>query len=168
MEKMKLEFIELARKLQHLQTIEPDLVALSKPGHDENPEDGYDNEIMDLNIVINGVRLGGYLINTEAKMKNVQNLKFGDNLAVRRNDKKFAFDCGWRILENVCIRQATPEKRGLHWLLIATWGLQTIEREIGDPTVHHTVMRKMYKYTIPGTRGVCVYKLRSGSWRNKS
>lgn len=158
-----MDFIELAQKLKELKLTQPSAVALSKPGHDANPEDGF-LTTMDIG---NGVQIGTYMINTEAVMTRVQKLKFGDNLEVRRSDKKFAFDCGWRILENKCVREAVPGKRGLQKLTVVTWGLETIEIEPGDPTVHHTVMRKRYNFRVPGNRGVCVYKLKSETQQSK-
>jgi hypothetical protein len=152
-----MDFIEFAQKLNELKETKPSVTALSTPRHTENPEDGF----ITITDIGNGVQIATYMINTEPKQKGVQNLKFGDNLEVRRSDKKFAFDCGWRILQNVCVREAVPDKPGLQKLTIVSWGLETIEIEPGDDTIYHTVMRKRYNTIVAGNRGRCINKIKS-------
>jgi len=157
---MNIDLLTLCQLVKRAKGAVPNAVAISNRCHAENPEDGYDEDFMQLNVTIDGYRIGRRFINTEKKQTNVQSLKFGDHLHVRDNDP-YVMECGWIILENTLVREATPERRGLHSLLIATSGLRNVERDRNDPTIHHTVMQKLYNYRIPGNKGRCVYKFKS-------
>lgn len=155
---------DICNKLSVLPTIQPSKVAFSNIGHRENPEDGFDDDIMNLEITIQGVLIGSYIINTEAKEQNVQNLRYGDDLCFRdvRKERKLYFDCGWRILDNICEREATPQRRGRQRLIITLLGpIQRIERnqDVYGMYTHNTVLATRYNKKET-QQGRCVYSLK--------
>jgi hypothetical protein len=162
-----LDLTAICKHLRELPLVQPSKVAFSNIGHKENPEDGFDEDIANLDINIGGVRIGSYIINTEARERNVQALKFGDDLNIRdvRNEHHLYFDCGWRILENICERESTPERRGKQRLIIALPSpLQRIERnqELYGTYTHNTILA--IKYNQRETKqGRCIYPIKYSS-----
>ena len=162
-----LDLADICNKIRDLPTRQPSKVAFSNIGHKENPEDGFDENILKLDIRVSGALVGVYTINTEEKQRNVQNLSFGDDLCFRdvRNGNHLYFNCGWRILKNICVRESTPQRRGKHVLIVALpVPIQRIDRQqdLYGSFTHNTVLAVRYNKKET-KQGRCVYSLTHSS-----
>ena len=125
----------------------PSRVAFSTIHGDQYDEDGWVDGSIILIVDETPVVLREYLLNTEPKQQNVQNLDAGDHLWVRPSDKPLWFEKAGTVLHNTLLRPATPSRPGLHRLLLVVPSEPLkIERneEMCGRYTHNTILRVVY------------------------